>query len=202
VTPVFSFSLGASFNANSGTPIDALGAHPIYGDRQAFIVNRGSAGRLPWVTSLDLKLNISYRFTKDSVLTAGLEVFNIFNSQRPITVDDRYTTSSVGPIVGANNGSIPTAPQGYGAVVNTTPALGPVYNRALSFDQNVANGAVTKQPNGSLPLPAVDAGGNPIRVVLPLPAQTPQAVPINLTWGRPTAYQPVRQFRFSIRVTF
>ena len=202
ITPVFSFSLGGSFNANSGTPIDALGAHPIYGDRQAFIVNRGSAGRLPWVTSLDLKLNISYRFTKDSVLTGGLEVFNVFNSQRPITVDDRYTTSSVGPIVGANNGQIPTAPQGYGAVVNTTAALGPVYNRNLSFDQNVANGAVIRQPNGSLPLPATDSAGNPIRVVLPLPAQTPQAVPINLTWGRPTAYQPVRQFRFSIRVTF
>ena len=42
-------------------------------------MNRGSAGRLPWVTSLDLKLNISYRFTKDSVLTGGLEVFNVFN---------------------------------------------------------------------------------------------------------------------------
>ena len=65
VTPVFSWSLGGSFNANSGTPIDALGAHPLYGDRQAFIVNRGSAGRLPWVTSLDLKVNLSYRFTKD-----------------------------------------------------------------------------------------------------------------------------------------
>jgi hypothetical protein len=48
----------------------------------------------------------------------------------------------------------------------------------------------------------VDAAGNPIRVIIPTAGQTGQAVPINLTWGRPTAYQPVRQFRFSIRVTF
>ncbi len=111
----------------------------------------------------------------------------------------------MGPIIGANNGQINVGsnpPTYYGAVVNTNAALGGVYNPALPYDQNVANGAIVKAANGSLPLPAVDAAGNPIRVVLPTAAQTPQAIPINLTWGRPTAYQPVRQFRFSIRVTF
>ena len=57
ITPTFSATLGGSFNANSGTPINALGAHPIYGAGQAFILERGSAGRLPWVTSLDAKVN-------------------------------------------------------------------------------------------------------------------------------------------------
>jgi hypothetical protein len=27
-------------------------------------------------------------------------------------------------------------------------------------------------------------------------------VPVSLTWGTPTNFQPVRQFRFSLRVTF
>ena len=185
ITPVFSFSLGGSFNANSGTPINALGAQAVYGDRQAFIVNQGSAGRLPWVTSLDLKVNLSWRLGKDSVVTGGLEIFNVFNSQRPTTVDDRYTTGVVGPIIGANNGQIPTTtPPGYGAVVDNA-------------------GVITTPANGSLPLPRLDSAGAPIQVLLPNPDQrSAVAVPINLTWGRPASYQAVRQFRFSVRVTF
>src|SRR5262249_5592217 len=67
ITPVFSTTLGGSFNANSGPAINALGAHPIYGQGQAFILARGGAGRLPWVTSFDAKVSLNYRITKDTV---------------------------------------------------------------------------------------------------------------------------------------
>jgi hypothetical protein len=184
ITPVFSTTLGGSFNANSGIPINALGAHPIYGAGQAFLLERGSAGRLPWVTSLDAKVGLNYRLAKDTVITAAVEGFNIFNSQRPLTVDDNYTAGIVGPILGAKQGSVPT--QFGGVCADATAA-------------SCAAG------NGSLPQPRVDpnsATGRAIRVSLPNPNGDPSSQVTSLTWGKPTNYQPVRQFRFSLRVTF
>ncbi len=183
ITPVFSTTLGGTFNANSGPPIDAMGAHVIYGDRQSFIVQRGSAGRLPWVTSLDAKINLNYRFSKDITLTAGVEAFNIFNSQRPTTVEDRYTQSAVGPIIGAANGSIPTEWAAQCPPGETIPA-------------NCGQGT------GSLPKAGFNPDGSPISVVLPNPGQNPIIVPTRANWGQPTNFQAVRQFRFSLRVTF
>src|SRR5262249_4756829 len=146
ITPVFSTTLGGSFNANSGPPINALGAHPIYGAGQAFIIERGSAGRLPWLTSLDAKVTLNYRFSKDSVVSAGVEAFNLFNSQRPISVDENYTAGFVGPILGATQGTVPTQ---YGGICATAAA------------SSCALGS------GSLPKPHVDpssATGGAIRV--------------------------------------
>jgi hypothetical protein len=185
ITPVFSVSLGGSFNANSGGPVDYLGAHPIYGDGLAYLLVRGSAGRLPWVTSLDGKVNFNYRFTKDLVLTAAVEAFNIFNSQRPTLLENRYTQAAVGPIIGATPGNVPptfggTCPEG------TTNAT-------------IAN---CTQGNGNLPKPYTYADGNRGLVVLPSARQVPNVVQVFPTWGRPTAYQAVRQFRFSLRLTF
>ena len=183
VTPVFSVSVGGSFNANSGTPVDALGAHPIYGDGLAYLLVRGSAGRLPWVTSLDGKVNFNYRFTKDLVVTASVEAFNIFNSQRPTLTDQRYTQDSVGPIIGATPGKVPNQFGGKCNDGETDPA-------------NCSQG------NGNLPRPYVYPSGNRGLVVLPDASQTPVVAATNPTWGQPTSFQPVRQFRFSLRVTF
>jgi hypothetical protein len=189
ITPVFSVSLGASFNANSGTPVDALGAHPLYGDGLAYLLVRGSAGRLPWVTSLDGKVNFNYRFTKDLVLTASVEAFNIFNSQRPTQIDSRYTQDSVGPIIGATPGTIPTTFGG------TCPQSAP-------YATNPSDVSSCNPGNGHLPKPYTYPDGNRGYVVLPAADQTPIITQVNPAWGQPNAYQPVRQFRFSLRVTF
>ena len=196
VAPVFSITVGGSFNAVSGTPINYLGAQVTYGPGQAYILERGSGGRLPWVTSLDARVAFNYRLSKDSVLTAGVEAFNIFNSQRPVTVDNNYTFDNVGPIVGARNGSVP-AP--YGSIVH----IGANYDPNLPFDQNVANGnaSVLQQSNGSLPKPRF-IGGQAMQVLVPDPNQNLNFVNTNPNWGKPTNYQPVRSFRFSIRWTF
>jgi len=186
ITPTFSATLGGSFNANSGTPINALGAHPIYGAGQAFILERGSAGRLPWVTSLDARVNLNYRLSKDSVITAGIEAFNIFNSQRPLSVDENYTAATVSAILGARQGSVP---QEFGGQCRAAECTAPPF----------PNG------NGSLPKPTIDPTsptGNAIRVVLPNRNGVPTPVVPNLAWGTPTNFQPVRQFRFSLRFTF
>ena len=184
ITPVFSASLGGSFNGNSGPPINALGAHPIYGAGQAFILERGSAGRLPWVTSVDARVNLNYRISKDSVVTASVEAFNIFNSQRPLSVDENYTQGTVSAILGARQGSVPNE---FGGICATAAATS------------------CAQGNGSLPKPRVDPNsptGAAIRVGLPNRNGVLSSQVTNLTWGTPTNYQPVRQFRFSIRFTF
>jgi hypothetical protein len=184
IARVLSTTLGGSFTANSGPPINALGAHPIYGPGQAYILERGGAGRLPWVTSLDAKIGLVYRLGKDSVITVAVEGFNLFNSQRPVTVDENYTAGFVTPILGAKQGSVPTK-------------FGGICANALA--------ASCGSGNGSLPQPRVDPNsptGGAIRVGLPKPNGVLSSQVTSLTWGTPTNYQPVRQFRFSLRVTF
>ena len=192
ITPVLSITGGVSFNAFSGIPISALGTHPIYGAGYGYIIERGSAGRLPWNTSLDLNLGVNYRFTKDMVLTGRVEAFNVFNSQRPTTVSENYTTATISPILGATQGTITqTYPQGAG-----NPPI-------------VAGGVCTSSAvssctpgNGSLPVPVATSNGSAIRVGLPNTAGNLQSALTLLNWGKPTAYQAVRQFRFSIRLSF
>jgi hypothetical protein len=184
LTPVFGVTLGGSFTASSGAPINALGANPFYGPGQVYILERGSAGRLPWVTSLDLRVGLNYRLGKDSVVTAAVEAFNLFNSQRPVAVNENYTRGFVTPILNAKQGSVPTELGGICASPNPT---------------SCAKG------NGSLPRPRVDPGsttGGAIRVGLPNLFGKLSSQLTSLTWGKPTNYQPVRQFRFSLRTTF
>ena len=175
ILPVLSLTLGGSFVAASGAPISYLGAQDLYGPGQAYILTRGAGGRLPWNTSLDVRLLVNYRLSKDSVISAGVDAFNIFNSQRATLVDQNYTFDTVGPIIGASNGTVPTQ---YGGLCQSS--TGPC-----------ANG------NGSLPKAA------PNRYVqLADPTGVPIPVQVNPNWGHPTSYQAVRTFRFSLRYTF
>ena len=150
----------------------------------AFILERGGAGRLPWVTSLDAKIGLNYRLGKDSVITAAVEGFNLFNSQRPVTVDENYTADYVSPILGAKQGSVPTR----------------VWRdlRRRDGGQLRLRQRLTPPSSGRSHSPT----GGAIRVGLPDPNGVLSSQPTNLTWGTPTNYQPVRQFRFSLRVTF
>jgi len=148
------------------------------------------------VTSLDARVSFNFRFTKDSTMSASVEAFNVFNSQRPITVDQNYTFDNVGPVVGARNGTVP-APNG--EIVRILPS----YDPSLTFDQNRAAGNVQsiQAPNGSLPRPRYIEGAA-AQVVLPDPFQNTSFVNTNPNWGKPTNYQPVRSFRFSLRFIF
>jgi hypothetical protein len=184
VTPVLSITPGAAFNAASGTPINYLGAQILYGPSQAYLLERGSGGRTPWVTTFDASVAVNYRFTKDIVLTARVEGFNLFNSQRPTQVQNDYTFENTGVITGARQGSVP---QPFGGVCPVT----------------AATAADCAPGNGSLPRPTVDVASGLVKpVVLPNPTGAPTPITPDTNWGRPTAYQAVRQFRFSLRVSF
>ena len=180
LAPVVSLTFGLSFNAASGAPINYLGAQVLYGPGEAYILQRGSGGRLPWVTSLDARLGVNYRIGKDSVVTVSVEGFNVFNSQRPTGVDNNYTFDTVGPIIGGTQG---TVPKQYGGVCTG------------------ADPTTCGQGNGHLPKPFY-ANGAPGFVSLPDPTQQPVGASVNPNWGRPLFYQAVRTIRFGARFTF
>ena len=191
--PVISLTVGLTFNATSGTPIDVLGAQAIYGPSEAYILPRGAGGRLPWVTALDAHLGLNYRVGKDSVLTLSVDGFNLFNSQRPTFTDNNYTFNTVGPIVNGVNGSLPSP---IGAVIDPNR-----YDPSLSYEQNVAAGAVIRPANGNLPKPGYAAGGV-VNTLLLDPNQQVTPVTVNPNWGKARTIQPVRVFRFGARFTF
>src|SRR5262249_41512284 len=105
-------------------------------------------------------------------------------------VDERY-----GLFPASNTGVIPDAKQG------SVPAP---YGTVCQQGQNLAacEANPLKAPNGSLPKPFLYADGTPVNVILPNIARQPVVLQSNPTWGAPTAFQPVRQFRFSLRATF
>ncbi|HUM13697.1 MAG TPA: TonB-dependent receptor [Myxococcaceae bacterium] len=203
ILPVLSLTLGASYNGNSGPPISYRGAQVLYGAGEAYILQRGQGGRLPWVNTVDARVGVNYRLGRDSVVTVAVEGFNIFNSQRPTSVNENYTYDQVGPIPNGTQGSIPGTVFGSTVLRNDDPTKGPVYDPSKTFEENVAAGAarVISPGNGSLPAPGY-VNGSAKRVLLPDPAQAPFPAAVNPTWGRPASYQAVRTIRFSARVTF
>jgi hypothetical protein len=123
------------------------------------------------------------------VITAGVEGFNLFNSQRPVAVDNNYTLDFPGPVPGANGS--------YSAATLAGARNG-------SIDPKYAGLCTSLDPascapgNGSLPTSKTQH----LLVLLPDPSGAPTVVTTNPRWGQATAYQAVRQFRFSLKVTF
>jgi hypothetical protein len=115
VTP--EFTVGAFATIQSGRPRLCLGTNddseagsaafpygieyggPGYGAEYYFCngkpAPRGSQGRLPWEKRLDLNFTYAPNFLKG--LAAKIDVFNAFNSQRPITQNPTYDEGSQAP---------------------------------------------------------------------------------------------------------
>ncbi len=105
----FGLITGASFRAISGAPIDVLGAHELYGRREAFLLPRGSGGRTPPLFSLDLNLAYDIKVTDDVKVNVNLNVFNALNLQQAVDVDHEYTLDEVQPVVGGTLSDIEDA---------------------------------------------------------------------------------------------
>jgi hypothetical protein len=101
-------SMGLSYRGHSGTPINYFGAHPLYGDNEAFILPRGSGGRTPWIHDIDTSINVNYRVAKGNTVSITLDVFNLFNFQEVTSVDQTYTTVSVLPVEGGRPSALPS----------------------------------------------------------------------------------------------
>jgi Carboxypeptidase regulatory-like domain len=113
-----SVQLGGKLRVNEGAPLNYLGAHPLYGPEEAFILPRGSAGRLPWNYQVDLRAALGYRISKDYTTQVSLDLFNVTNSQTALRVDQNYTFDSVSPIVGGSTKDLPYLKNTSGAPVS------------------------------------------------------------------------------------
>ncbi len=93
---------GASFRGQSGISHNVLGAHPTYGSGEAYLLPRGAAERSPFTTELDARVSYGYRLSKSTQLEAFVNVFNVFDQQEQLNVDENYTFDSANPILGGN----------------------------------------------------------------------------------------------------
>ncbi|HEY2746381.1 MAG TPA: carboxypeptidase regulatory-like domain-containing protein [Polyangia bacterium] len=120
---------GAAFNAFSGSPIEVLGAHPTYGRLETYVLPRGSGGRTPFVTQLDLHLAYKRQLSSLFALEASWDVFNVLDQQAVTAVDNEYTTSSVKPIPNGTVGDL----AGLKTLAGGAPILNPNYGRATAY---------------------------------------------------------------------
>jgi hypothetical protein len=86
----FGLSLGANLVYQSGTPISRLGYHNGYGRYELFLVSRGTEGRSPDTTRLDVNLAYALKLTDKQSLRFNLEVTNLLDSQTATVVDQRF----------------------------------------------------------------------------------------------------------------
>jgi hypothetical protein len=99
-TPQFSVVAGGGFRAESGVPVNYLGAHPTYGQSEVTVLPRGSGGRTPFTTKLDFRGAVQYIIKAPYTVKFIVNVDNLFNEQMAATVDQDWTYSSVVPILG------------------------------------------------------------------------------------------------------
>jgi hypothetical protein len=121
--------IGLAFNGQSGTPIEVLGRHPLYGRREVFILPRGSGGRTPFVTAFDLHVSYRRQLSRLFGFEAYADVFNLFNQGEITSVDQEYTASRVGPI---QNGSVSDLVN-LKTTAGTQPLLNPNFGRATAY---------------------------------------------------------------------
>jgi hypothetical protein len=99
LTRDLSANLGLSYRSRSGTPLNYLGAHPLYGSGQTFVLPRGSSGeRTPWVHTLDSNVGLTYRLGGSKAVSLTVDLFNLFDFQAATRVDQNYTHASVLPV--------------------------------------------------------------------------------------------------------
>jgi hypothetical protein len=96
--PKFQASAGAGLRFTSGTPVNYLIAHPVYGSGEGFGLPRGSAGRTDTLTNFDLKGGLAYTITPPYRVKFTVDVFNVLNAQTATAVDQNWTFDSTQPI--------------------------------------------------------------------------------------------------------
>jgi hypothetical protein len=88
VTP-FKLSVGLAAYYRTGTPVTAYGYADSYARYEFFLTDRGALGRTP--SNYDVDLHLGYPLPVGPVtLNLLLDVFNLFNTQRPILLDERW----------------------------------------------------------------------------------------------------------------
>jgi hypothetical protein len=93
-----SFDFGASWVAQSGTPLSAFDAHPAYQNAGEIpIGGRGTKGRTPATFPLDVLANYTVKLSEQKRLKFGVNLFNLFNQQRALYLDENLELAPGSP---------------------------------------------------------------------------------------------------------
>jgi hypothetical protein len=113
VTP-WNLTIGVSAYYRTGTPLSRMGYSDSYSRYEYFLTTRGSEGRTPSTYGADLHLGYPLA-VKDIKVNLLVDVFNLFNTQRPLLVDQRWGFQQ------ADNASPTPVNPNYGQPVLRTP---------------------------------------------------------------------------------
>jgi hypothetical protein len=97
-------TLSGRFRATSGAPVDALGAHELYGPDESFLLPRGALGRTSFEHGVDLHVGYGRGIANGVAVEVFADLFNIYNRQGTFQVDETYALDFPGnasrPVVG------------------------------------------------------------------------------------------------------
>jgi hypothetical protein len=100
-TQRFSLTSGVGYTGRSGYPISYLGAHPVYGANEAYVLPRGIGGRSPFTNQVDLRGNFEYQIKAPYAVRLTVDLFNVLNDQTAVQLDEQWTASAILPIQGS-----------------------------------------------------------------------------------------------------
>lgn len=132
--------VGASLRAQSGVPHNVLGAHPIYGSGESYLLPRGVAERSPFWTQADVRIAYGYKLSKTRMIEGFVNVFNLFNQQEELNRDENYTFDFVNPIIGGDPNDLKhlkTVDGVTGQEVNATPVKNKNFNNTGGNNANI-----------------------------------------------------------------
>ncbi|MDB4953858.1 MAG: TonB-dependent receptor plug [Myxococcales bacterium] len=141
---------GVSYRAQSGIAHNVLGAspHPGYGTGESYLLPRGALQRSPVTTQTDIHVSYGRRLDKrGTTLDAFVDVFNLFNQQDQLNVDENYTLEGANPIVGGQMSDLnhlKTLDLSTGQELNASPV--PNKNFGHTGQNNVTVGAALQVP--------------------------------------------------------
>jgi hypothetical protein len=97
--PQLSVTAGGAVRAESGVPINFLGAHPVYDQSEATILPRGSGGRTPFSTKVDVRGSVQYIIKPPYTVKFAVDILNALNDQVVLDVDKDWTYDFVAPVI-------------------------------------------------------------------------------------------------------
>jgi outer membrane receptor for Fe3+-dicitrate len=93
-------NLGLSTYRFSGTPLNAMGHSFLYANWEYFLAPRGSLGRGPSDWEASFQASYPIRFRNSGRVNLLVDVFNLFNRQSIVELDDRYNLVENGECAG------------------------------------------------------------------------------------------------------
>ncbi|WP_394849401.1 TonB-dependent receptor [Pendulispora brunnea] len=108
ITKESHLDIGGSVQVRSGGPTNVLGAHPLYGADEVYILPRGTGERLPWNANFGTHVGYGWKFENGMALQFTCDIFNLLNLQGALSTDERYTRNEVYAVPGGSKADLPS----------------------------------------------------------------------------------------------